>query len=132
MQPDYFAIGKRLQEARKAKQMTQQQLANIMGVSVSYIKSTERGSKPSLQYLFTVAEHCEVSFDWLLIGVPNITINENNKVEAIFDPDLKMIIDVITGLLHNPDPNMRGWAIVQFKEAFEKYWMIEAEKKDHA
>ncbi|MDR2005907.1 MAG: helix-turn-helix domain-containing protein [Acidaminococcales bacterium] len=69
MTPDYLAIGKRLQEARKKSGLTQQALADLMGVSVSYIKSTERGNKPSIQYLFAVAYSCHVSFDWLLIGV---------------------------------------------------------------
>lgn len=69
MKPDYKAIGSRLKEARNLKNMTQQKLADSMDISVSYVKNTERGGKPSIEYLLVVADKCHVSLDWLLTGV---------------------------------------------------------------
>uniref|UniRef100_UPI003AB899F1 helix-turn-helix domain-containing protein n=1 Tax=Phascolarctobacterium faecium TaxID=33025 RepID=UPI003AB899F1 len=63
MELNYKEIGKRLKEARTNAKLTQQALADIMEVSVSYIKSTERGAKPSLKYLQTVVDSCHVSYD---------------------------------------------------------------------
>ena len=65
---DFISIGKRLKEARINANLTQKELAEIMGVSDSYIKNTERGGKPSLSYLQTIVEYCHVSYDWLLTG----------------------------------------------------------------
>ena len=133
MTPDYVSIGKRLQEARKAKNLTQQQLANYMELSVSYVKSVENGKKPSIAYLFSVAERCQVSFDWILIGVQNDLNLENKKADAIFDTDLKRMVEIITELMTQPDERIRNWAMVQFDKAFrDEIAHYELEKKEHA
>lgn len=129
MEPDYILIGKRLQDARKASNLTQQALADIMGVSVSYIKSTERGSKPSIKYLFVVANSCHVSFDWLLTGA---NTPQQQKNEVIFDPDLKRMIDVLKEIMSSENPHMRSWAIIQFEKAFSEVCATYDEKKQHA
>lgn len=131
MEPNYQLIGKRLQDARKSKGLTQQALADIMGVSVSYIKSTERGSKPSIKYLFVVANNCHVSFDWLLTGVQNSlqASHDQQKIEAVFDPDLKRMIDVLKSIMSSDNPHMRSWAIIQFEKAFADHCAALDEKK---
>jgi transcriptional regulator with XRE-family HTH domain len=138
MKPDYVAIGARLKEARTLSKITQQELANFMDVSVSYVKNTERGGKPSLEYLLVVSEKCQVSVDWLLTGVQK----ENNrdientastqKIEAVFDPDLKRMIDILKELMENENKNLRGWTIIQFEEAFKQHCATYDEKKDQA
>lgn len=138
MKPDYTAIGTRLKEARNSKGITQQQLADIMGVSVSYVKNTERGGKPSIEYLLVVANECQVSTDWLLIGVQSIPAEQGTsqattqKIEAIFDPDLKDMMDVLKSLMENGDSDLRGWAKIQFKNAFKEHCAAVEEKKHHA
>lgn len=134
MEPDYQLIGQRLQESRKASGLTQQALADIMGVSVSYIKSTERGSKPSIKYLFVVANRCHVSFDWLLTGVQNETISTNSqqKNEVIFDPDTRDMIEAVKMMMSDSDPEMRTWAKVQFRRTFPDFFHALEEKKEHA
>ncbi len=119
MELDYLSIGKRLQEARKSNNLTQQELADIMGLSVSYIKSTERGNKPSIQYLFTVVDTCKVSFDWLLIG--DQVSNNDDETEKILDT-LRMI-------LNDSDPEIRAWAKVQLRKAFADYFPVKDGEK---
>lgn len=75
---DFISIGKRLKEARIKQHLTQQQLAELLGTSVSYVKVTERGQRPSLEYLQTVVENCHVSYNWLLTG-SEILINNQKK-----------------------------------------------------
>ncbi|MHC1718100.1 MAG: helix-turn-helix domain-containing protein [Acidaminococcaceae bacterium] len=118
MNPDYLSIGKRLKEARMANNLTQQKLADIMGVSVSYIKSTESGKKPSINYLFTVAENCHVTFDWLLIGVEHAF----SSVSPVYKSETEEILDKLRALLNDSDPDMRSWAKVQIKKAFAEYF----------
>ncbi|NCD08753.1 MAG: XRE family transcriptional regulator [Negativicutes bacterium] len=119
MELNYLEIGKRLREARKNINISQQQLADIMGVSASYIKNTENGAKPSIKYLFTVVETCNVSFDWLLAG---------RQIQCIppTAPDYKFETEEILGklrtLLNDSDPDIRSWAKVQIKKAFAEYF----------
>ena len=116
---DYIEIGKRLREARKNANITLQELADLMNVSLSYIKNTEYGSKPSLKYLFAVVEHCHVSFDWLLTGNGNICSFENLIGQG---DETEEILVKLKELLNNEDPDIRAWAKVQIKKAFAEYF----------
>lgn len=44
MAVDYNVIGERIKVARKSKRMTQEQLAEKMGVSIAFLSRIERGS----------------------------------------------------------------------------------------
>ena len=135
MNPDYAATGLRLKEARNKKQLTQKELADLAGVSVSYVKNTERGGKPSIEYLFSVSEICSVSVGWLLTGVQDVQMEteaQTQKVEAVFDPDLKRMIDVLKDLMESDNQNLRGWAIIQFENAFKEHCATLDQKKLHA
>ena len=57
---------------------------------------------------------------------------QTQKVEAVFDPDLKMMIDVLKELMESGDPDLRGWAKIQFKRAFGELSAAAEEKKQHA
>lgn len=119
MELDYQNIGKRLKEARIASKLTQQALANFMGLSVSYIKTTEHGNKPSLKYLFTVVEHCHVSFDWILTGNENVC--SSKKLIGQRD-ETEVILAKLQELLNNEDSDIRVWAKVQIKKSFAEYF----------
>ena len=114
---DFISIGKRLKEARLNQNLKQQQLADLLGTSVSYVKNVERGSRPSLGYLQTVVDNCHVSYNWLLTGKETLyndspyNTTENQK-----------ILDIISELLENEDPEIRIWAKIQIKRAFPEYF----------
>ena len=121
---DFVSIGKRLKEARLQQNLKQQQLADLLGTSVSYVKNVERGSKPSLSYLQTVVENCHVSYDWLLTGSKTLFSDQNNQSVNIAD-DKQKILEVINKLLDDDDPDIRSWAKVQIKRAFPEYFKDE-------
>ncbi|WP_425058409.1 hypothetical protein SCACP_30590 [Sporomusa carbonis] len=96
---DYTDVGSRLREIReksRAKKISQNAFGEQFGVSQSYIKNVESGSKPSLEFLINVATAYDVSLDWLLLGrepgehqyqqLPG-RVNRSNEQES--DPDLK-------------------------------------------
>lgn len=67
---DYQAIGSRLHEARQAKNITQQELAQLVGVSTSYIGHLERGIKRgSLDAMAYICQELDISMDFLLTGI---------------------------------------------------------------
>lgn len=49
------------------------------------------------------------------------TPEEIKIIETISDPDLKRMINVLKEIMGSDNPNLRGWAIVQFENAFRKH-----------
>jgi len=66
---DQKAFGKRLQEARKAKKLTQEELSERVHVGRQHISKIERGEITcSLDVLLELSEELEISIDYLLKG----------------------------------------------------------------
>lgn len=122
MEPNDIDIGKRLQQARKNANLTQQKLADMIKLSVSYVKSTERGNKASLKYLFAVVENCHVSFDWLLTGVQDPAKSPQTIIK---DAEIEQLLDVPRKLLNDPNPELQIWAKIQLQKAFADYYPTE-------
>ena len=67
---DYSIIGQRLKKARKAKKMTQEELAEKLDVSIAFLSRIERGnSQVNLKRLVQICEILEVSPGEILNGV---------------------------------------------------------------
>ncbi len=72
-------IGKRIQKIRKSKGYTQQQFAELIGLSTNYLSDIERGkSSPRLDKLVTIINTLECSADDVFIDV----IKYGYKVKA--------------------------------------------------
>jgi len=66
---DYVALGERFRAARKARHMTQQEVADVVGVSLSYVGHMERGIKHcTLDTLVEMSYALDVSVEHLLFG----------------------------------------------------------------
>lgn len=64
---DLLDFGKRVQQARKSKEMTQEVLAEKIGLSVAHISGIENGrSAVSLDKLLDLVDLLDVSPNWLL------------------------------------------------------------------
>ncbi|MDD2957377.1 MAG: helix-turn-helix transcriptional regulator [Lachnospiraceae bacterium] len=67
---DSRAVGIRIKEARKAQNMTQEELADRVGLSTTHVSVIERGVKsPKLETFVAIANELNVSADSLLIDV---------------------------------------------------------------
>lgn len=67
---DYSYIGKRIRERRKELKLTQEKLAELSDLSLSYTGAVERGKKiPSLEAFIRIANALQVSSDRLLADV---------------------------------------------------------------
>ncbi len=63
------AIGSRLREARSMVKLTQEQLAEKVGIGTTYISDIERGAKfPSLSLFIKIVDALGVSSDFILRG----------------------------------------------------------------
>ena len=66
---DKVAIGSRLREARNMAKLTQEQLAEKVGIGTTYISDIERGAKfPSLSLFIKIVDALGVSSDYILRG----------------------------------------------------------------
>jgi len=125
------AIVERLKAIRKEAGLSQANFAKELGVSQGNVGTWETGkSLPGALALKAINQKFDYSVDWILTG--NEQDLTTQKVEAIFDPDLKMMIDVLKNLLESNDPDLRGWTKIQFKEAFKQHCAAYDEKKINA
>lgn len=64
---DKLTMGDRIKEARRKQQLTQEQLAERLDISVEFVSQIERGLKlPSMQVFIKLIEALNVSADYLL------------------------------------------------------------------
>ena len=78
--PDYNSIGDKIRSRRAKLGMSQEQLADLCGISPSYIGHIERGSRQlSLNTAICISTVLEISLDYLLLDVKN----ENGDVGVL-------------------------------------------------
>lgn len=66
---DKGIIGSRLREARNMAKLTQEQLAEKVGIGTTYLSDIERGAKsPSLSLFIKIVDALGVSSDFILRG----------------------------------------------------------------
>lgn len=78
-------LGQKLKAARKKKDLTQQQLADISHVSLKHIQNCERGEKnPSFEILRALVQVLDISLDSLI--APNTLDDEQaaNEMRQIY------------------------------------------------
>ena len=69
----YKSIGKNIRKYRNEMSITQETLAEMVNLSVSYMGAIERGEKlPQLKVFICIANVLNVSSDQLLAGVLNV------------------------------------------------------------
>ncbi len=101
---DYRALGTRIRTVRQSRKMTQEQLANIVGVGVTHISHIETGNTvPSLQVLIDIINALQCSADELLcLEVEKAAPRYHNwMVDLVSDcneREIKLITDMVIAL----------------------------------
>lgn len=128
---EYYPIIDRIKQLREKTMLSQAKFAELIGVSSGNVGQWERyATLPGAIALKTIAQKLECSVDWILTG--NDPKTTTKKVETVFDPDLKRMIDILTEIMNDPDARRRTWAIIQFEDAFKSYYASLGEKKARA
>ena len=91
---DLVKIGQRIQIRRKQQGYTQEQLADLMNVSIQMVSNLERGNKAiRIDNLIKLSEILEISTDYILTG--RETADDigalNARIEQLSERDRKMI-----------------------------------------
>ena len=95
-------IGKRMFEARKKKGYTQEQLADLLGISYKSISGAENGQKIMRpESLIKVCEVLDISLDYLLTGELSHTENElfNMRIPQLSGKQYEALKNIIENFL---------------------------------
>ncbi|MCI6041121.1 MAG: helix-turn-helix domain-containing protein [Clostridiales bacterium] len=96
---DYVDLGRRVRKQRQLIGLTQQELAERIGVSTSFVGHVERGTrKASLETLVALSNALGVGVDYLLAGSLQNAPDEENP-SAAMDPNRRMVIREILSTL---------------------------------
>ena len=97
---DYCIIGERLKKARVSKNLTQEQLAEKMDVSVAFLSRAERGSvKINLFRLNQICDILDISIGYILTGTGSnsknyLTEDFSNLLKNCPPEKIKLIYDI--------------------------------------
>lgn len=101
------AIGTRIREAREAKNLTQEQLAEIVDVSPTHMSVIERGVKgPRLRTFIKIANALETTSDSLLFDVLDnsmqIEVTElSRKIGKLSPKEQQKILKIVNVLVED-------------------------------
>lgn len=91
-------LGIRLQLLRKAKNLSQKEVSNALGISASVLSNYESGERtPSLENLIALAGFYRCSTDYLL-GFEKYTPEKVIDVSNLTDGQIKLLTDFIGSL----------------------------------
>lgn len=91
---DLSGIGKRIQNRRKQLMITQEQLADMMNVSIQMVSNLERGNKAiRIDNLINLSHILDISTDYILTGKE--TVDDigalTARIEQLSNQDREMI-----------------------------------------
>ena len=109
---DYYEIGQRIRRIRKAHKLSQEELAEKVGISTTHMCHIETGNtKLSLPVFVDIAEALEVQTDSLLYDEPRDNINAAMCVVAAIleecdTKQARVISDVVKAMKQSFDKYM--------------------------
>jgi len=87
---NYYEIGQKIRKIRKAQNLSQEQLAEAIGISTTHMSHIETGNtKLSLPVLVNISQVLNVTTDDLLFDA-----NNNQKISSL--KDIQYILDTCT------------------------------------
>jgi transcriptional regulator with XRE-family HTH domain len=115
-----------LQSIRKEKHISQEELAEIIGVSRQAISKWEQGSGyPEMEKLLVLARELNVSLDYLMLGEMKYPENNNTISNNIIVPTGKITIKSYDGKsIVNCYKVMASHVMYKAKIDEPKYWLI--------
>ncbi|TFJ72433.1 transcriptional regulator [Carnobacterium maltaromaticum] len=99
----YHHFGVKLKTLRKAKKITQAELANKIGVSKWAVTSYEQGrTSPSVEVLIKICETLDASSDYML-GIPDKLPHEMTTV-GLSDEEVRLLLQFFNLVEQNRTP----------------------------
>lgn len=102
---DKVALGKRIKDERISQKLTREKLAELVGLSETFIKTLENGTaSPSLSTITDIANALSTSVDYflcdsLIVGHRVITSRYTDEINSLPPSDRERIYEVLDALL---------------------------------
>jgi transcriptional regulator with XRE-family HTH domain len=97
---DYYKIGERIRKYRKARGMSQEQLAEKVGISVTHMSHIETGNtKLSLPVLVDISEALETKTDEILLEKPLDRTDIMGELSEILEGCSTQQLNIITDIV---------------------------------
>ncbi len=97
---DYYLIGQRIRKYRKASGLSQEQLAEKIGISVTHLSHIETGNtKLSLPVLCAIADTLSLQTDMLLKDHSSNTDSLRNEIIELLNTSDEKELSVMTDLI---------------------------------
>lgn len=88
MDIDYKLIGERIKEARLKKNLTQEKLAEKLGISTAFLSRLERGSSQiNLKRLIEICSILDVNVGYIINGI-------NQKSNSYLNKEFEKLIEI--------------------------------------
>ena len=106
---DYYEIGQRIRKIRKARRLSQEQLAELVGISTTHMSHIETANtKLSLPVLASIASALEVQIDALVYDQPrdSVTVALKDVSEVLQSCTVKearLIADMVRAMKQSID-----------------------------
>lgn len=116
---DFSGFSRRLREVIEENNLTQVEVAKQLGISKHNFTNYLHGRVPETTILFALSRYFNRSMEWFLVGdCTEDSISVRSASEESSNCELQKMINVLTQLMKSSDPDLKGWAKVQFKLAF--------------
>ena len=102
---NYDSIGKNIRKYRSSKKMRQEDLAELTGLSTTYVGMVERGEKiPSLETFLSILNALNISADMVLYEVLSTGYDIkvsllNEKLESLSAKDKTLVYNVVDAII---------------------------------
>lgn len=107
---DAQKVGRRIQEVRKARGLTQQELSELVNLSTKYISNIECGFKtPKLNTFVAIANALQCDANLLLSDVLDVTISQESgliskKLLELPADEQRRILRIVELMIKEADP----------------------------
>jgi len=119
---DFLGFSVRLRQVIEETNLTQVEVAKRLGISKHNFTNYLHGRVPETTILYALSRYFDKSMEWFLVGdCTENRINVRFDNEDSNDCELQEMINVLSQLMKSNDPDLKGWAKVQFKLAFGDY-----------
>lgn len=106
---DRKALGKKIRAERQQLNLTQEKLAELIGVSTTYVGFIERGERTvTLEKIIQIANALHVSVDYLLTDSIEASLDNNfsllkNLWQQAAPSEQTLILDLAKSVLHHSE-----------------------------
>ncbi len=96
MTRESILLGKRIKKARMSKDITQVELANMLGIKCQSVANYERGARvPNIETLKKIALYTDTPLSKLVKGFPEQSENKNGRIKHLERRDAVAVLSII-------------------------------------